>query len=226
MRNKTLSVVMATLVATTMVMETQAKDFDVGNVVFFHPDGSGLQQWNAARMYWKGPDEFLNWDRLPWMAVYRGHMADRLTATSNGGATTHAFGYKVIGPNSYGTDNGRDILALSGYKGSISREAANAGHPTGLVNDGDIAEPGTGAFFAETDTRSEPEYQSLQLLGGRPRFNGFSGDPEKDPDIKDGELGPWVILGGGERFFLPKGTKHCGKKTQPKKTSSRLFCSL
>lgn len=193
--------------------KNRGTDLEIGNVLFFHPDGSALQQWNAARMYWEGPDALLQWDKLPWMAVYRGHMSDRLTGTSNGGATTHAFGYKVIGPNSYGTDDGRDILALSGYPGSISREAANAGHPTGLVNDGDIAgEPGTGAFFAETDTRGEPEFQSLQLLGGRPGFNGFSGDAEQDPDIKDGEADPVVILGGGEAFFLPEGTPYCGKK--------------
>ncbi|MEL6760066.1 MAG: alkaline phosphatase [Myxococcota bacterium] len=186
-------------------------ELEIGNVVFFHPDGSALQQWNAARMYWEGPDAVLSWDRLPWMAVYRGHMADRLTGTSNGGATTHAFGYKVTGPNSYGRDNGRSILSLSDYPGSISREAANRGYPTGLVNDGDIAgEPGTGAFFAETDTRGEPEFQSLQLLAGRPGFNGFDGDPALDPDITDGEEDPVVILGGGERFFLPQGLPYCG----------------
>ena len=204
--------------------EGRDRDLEIGNVIFFHPDGSALQQWNAARMYWRGADSVLNWDRLPWMAVYRGHMADRLTGTSNGGATTHAFGYKVKGPNSYGTDDGRDILALSDYPGSISREAANAGHPTGLVNDGDIAgEPGTGAFFAETDTRGEPEFQSLQVLGGRPGFNGFDGDPRMDPDITDGEEDPVVVLGGGERFFLPEGTPYCGEK-RPSLRNPRLDC--
>ena len=219
-----------TLAATTATaadgsaLSVRNSDLEVGNVVFFHPDGSALQQWNAARMYWEGPDRFLSWDRLPWMAVYRGHMADRLTGTSNGGATTHAFGFKVTGPNSYGRDNGRPILALSGYPGSISREAANAGHPTGLVNDGDIAgEPGTGAFFAETDTRGEPEFQSLQVLGGRPGFNGFDGDPEMDPDITDGEEDPVVVLGGGERFFLPQGTPYCGTK-RPNLNRPRLDC--
>ena len=222
MRNLFLSATAAVLVATAAGVDVQAdersnrdlrdNELEVGNVVFFHPDGSALQQWNAARMYWEGPDGFLQWDRMPWMAIYRGHMADRLTGTSNGGATTHAFGYKVIGPNSYGTDSGRSILSLSGYPGSISREAANAGHPTGLVNDGDIAgEPGTGAFFAETATRGEPAFQSLQLLGGRPGFNGFDGDPEADPDITDGEADPVVILGGGERFFLSEGTPYCGR---------------
>jgi len=214
MKYTTLAAAIAALATALPLAATQTEELEIGNVVFFHPDGSALQQWNAARMYWKGPDQNLQWDRLPWMAVYRGHMADRLTGTSNGGATTHAFGYKVIGPNSCGTDNGRDILSLSGYAGSISREAANAGHPTGLVNDGDIAgEPGTGAFFAETDTRGEPEFQSLQLLGGRPGFNGYDGDPTQDPDITDGEADPVVILGGGERFFLPQGMDYCGTET-------------
>lgn len=215
-------------VSATAVADTSERNgksnLEIGNVVFFHPDGSALQQWNAARMYWKGPDAALQWDQLPWMAVYRGHMADRLTGTSNGGATTHAFGYKVTGPNSYGKDNGRAILARSGYPGSISREAANKGYPTGLVNDGDIAgEPGTGAFFAETDTRGEPEFQSLQVLGGRPGFNGFDGDPRLDPDITDGEADPVVILGGGERFFLPEGTPYCGT-ARPTLSNPRLDC--
>ena len=172
----------------------------VGNVVFIHPDGTGLNFYHAARMYWEGPDASLQWDKLPEMAAYRGHMSDQLVGTSNGGATTHAFGVKVQGPDSYGTDRGRDILALSGYPGSILREAANDGHPVGVVNDGDInGEPGTGAFLAETDNRNQANDHALQILGGRPGFNGDTPD-----DITDGEPDPVVVLGGGERFFLPQ----------------------
>ncbi len=221
----------AILALTTAIYAADVKaeglDIEIGNVVFYHPDGSGLNHWTASRMYWDGPDGTSQWDRLPWMAVYRGHMADRLTGTSNGGATVHAFGFKVIGPNSYGTDNGRAIRALSGYPGSISREAASLGHPTGLVNDGDIAgEPGTGAFFAETATRGQPEAHSLQLIAGRPGFNGPrtcpgdqvldgitfpQSDPNADCDVTDGgDPDPIVIMGGGERFFLPQGTPYCG----------------
>lgn len=166
-----------------------------GNVIFIHPDGTALQHWTAARIYWEGPDGNLAWDLLPEMAVYRGHMSDQLTGTSNGGATTHAFGVKVQGPDSYGRDRGREILALSGYPGSIMREAAEAGHPVGVVNDGDInGEPGTGVFLAETDSRRQNDEQALQLIEGRPGFD--------DPD-------PDVIMGGGERFFLPEGTPRC-----------------
>ena len=58
--------------------------------------------WQAGRVYWKGPDENLFWDHLPYKALYRGHANDLgssgrkgLTMSSNGGATTHAFGFKV-----------------------------------------------------------------------------------------------------------------------------------
>ena len=198
----------------------------VGNAIFIHPDGSGLNHWDAARMFWEGADGTLQWDQLPYMAVYRGHNSDQLTSTSNGGATAHAFGYKVQGPESYGRDRGREILALSGYPGSFLREAAERGHPVGIVNDGDIAgEPGTGAFLAETDNRGQPEAHSLQLIAGRPGFNGartcddmqtmdgVDFDPEDqnaDCDVTDGEPDPQIVLGGGERFFLPSGLPQLG----------------
>jgi alkaline phosphatase len=189
-----------------------------GNAIFIHPDGTALNHWNAARMYWYGADAVSPWDALPFMSIYRGHMSDQLGGTSNGGATAHAFGVKVQGPDSYGTDRGRDIDALSGYPGSILREAASKGHPVGIINDGDInGEPGTGAFLAETDNRGQPNDHALQILGGRPGFDG--GTPA---DITDGEPDPLVVLGGGERFFLPEGTPRC--TTAPTLEEPRLEC--
>lgn len=181
---------------------------DTGNMIFFHPDGTDAAYWEAGRIYWEGPDAISQWDLLPEMTVYRGHMADQLDGTSNGGATVHAFGYKVDGPGSYGTDSGaedvlagdveppRSIEALSGYPGSWLREAGNAGHPIGVVNDGDIAEPGTGAFLAEVATRDDPNGIAAQIITGRPGF----GDADQDPV---------VVLGGGEENFLPAGTPYC-----------------
>ncbi len=52
---------------------------ETGNVIFFHPDGTGVNHWLAARMHTVGPDGELNWDRLPAIGVYTGHMADRVT---------------------------------------------------------------------------------------------------------------------------------------------------
>ncbi len=182
-----------------------AQSQQIGNVIFIHPDGTGLNHWNAGRIFWYGPDAVMNWDRLPELAIYRGHMSDRLTGTSNGGATVHAFGYKVVGPGSYGQDGGdeeaRSIVSLSGFSGSIMREAAAAGYPVGVVNDGDAAEPGTGVFLAEVSGRDDPNSIALQIIEGRP---GFEGEPA-----------PAVVLGGGEAFFLPVGTERCGTEVTP-----------
>ncbi len=184
---------------------------DTGNMIFIHPDGTDVAYWEAGRIYWEGPDAVSQWDLLPELTVYRGHMADQLEGTSNGGATVHAFGYKVDGPGSYGTDSGaedvragdaeapRAIDALSGYPGSWLREAGNAGHPVGIINDGDIAEPGTGAFLAEVATRDDPNGIVQQIITGRPGF----ADVDQDPV---------VVLGGGEENFVPAGTRYCTQR--------------
>jgi len=179
-----------------------------GNVVFFHPDGTGLNQWTAARALHAGPDGELHWDLLPELAPYRGHLLDEIAGTSNGGATAHAFGYKVEARGSFGRDGDgtrtppadRPILARSGYPGSLLREAANAGHPTGLVNDGHIAEPGTGAFAAEVGNRDDWGDIALQILAGRDRAA---------PVGRSTDTPPIVILGGGERDFVPAGLRRC-----------------
>ncbi|KJS71675.1 MAG: hypothetical protein JM57_07055 [Comamonadaceae bacterium BICA1-1] len=168
-----------------------------GNVIFFHPDGTGLNHWAAHRMYFHGLDGISNWDRLPNMAVYRGHMGNLIHGTSHAGATTHAFGYKVDAFGSFGRDGdgnvGRDrpIRSLSGFNGSVMREAANAGIPVGVVNDGHIGEPGTGAFLAEVGNRDNWQEITRQMILGRTGMN---------------DTAPWVIMGGGEADALPQGT--------------------
>jgi len=169
-----------------------------GSVIFFHPDGTGLNHWQAARLYFRGADGILNWDRLPHMAAYRGHMANLISGTSHGAATTHAFGYKVDGFGSFGMDGdgnqvpptNRAIQSLSGFSGSIMREAANAGIPVGVINDGHVGEPGTGAFLAEAGNRNHWQEITRQMIMGRPGM--------ADTD-------PWVIMGGGEADTLPAG---------------------
>jgi alkaline phosphatase len=180
-------------------------------MIFIHPDGTDAAYWEAGRIYWEGPDANSQWDLLPETAVYRGHMADQLTGTSNGGATVHAFGYKVDGPGSFGTDSGAEdirggdaegprlIEALSGYPGSWLREAGNAGHPIGIVNDGDVAEPGTGAFLAEVASRDDPNEINRQIIQGRPGFD-------------DADADPVVVMGGGEENYLPEGTRYCTRR--------------
>jgi len=125
----------------------------------------------------------LEWDKLPGMAVYRTHMRDCLTATSHGGGTTHAYGVKVPA-NSYGMDGQKPLTALSGKPQSIMQEAHAAGLAVGIINSGDLNEPGTGVFLAQVPTREASEEIVAQILA--------SGAP--------------VILGGGEQWLLPKDT--------------------
>ncbi len=184
-----------------------------GNMIFIHPDGSDQAIYEAQRIYFQGPDAVSNWDRLPTAVTYRGHASDDLTTSSNGGATTHAFGFKVDAPDSFGTDSGaedplagdaevpRTVNALSGYPGSWLREAANAGHPVGVVNDGDVAEPGTAAFLTEVTERSDASALEIarQLVQGRPGFD-------------DDDVDPVVIMGGGEDLFFPLETPVCSQE--------------
>jgi alkaline phosphatase len=153
------------------------------SVIFMHPDGAGVSHWQAARFYWAGPDADLHWDRIPHIAVYRGHMADSLSATSNGGGTTHAYGVKV-GSGAFGTDGknpGRPRSA-SGKKQSLMHEAMKAGIRTGLVNSGSLVEPGTACFVASVRFRDECAEIAKQLV----------------------ESGVDVLLGGGEEWLIPK----------------------
>ncbi|MGP1252825.1 MAG: alkaline phosphatase [Kiloniellales bacterium] len=157
---------------------------ETGNVIFFHPDGTGLNHWGAARMHIAGPDGELNWDRLPGLGVYTGHMADRLTGTSHGGATVHAYGVKVVN-DSFGLNGTEVITAASGQQMSIAEEAIEAGRAVGLVQSGHIAEPGTAVFVASSEARSNTDEIAQQVI----------------------ESGAQVIMAGGERFLLPEGAE-------------------
>ena len=157
---------------------------ETGNVIFFHPDGTGVNHWAAARMHVAGPDGELNWDRLPGLGVYTGHMADRLTGTSHGGATVHAYGVKVVN-DSFGLNGTEVITAASGNQMSIAQEALDAGMAVGLVQSGHIAEPGTAVFVASSESRRNTDDIARQVI----------------------ESGAQVIMAGGERFLLPDGVE-------------------
>lgn len=156
-----------------------------GSVIFIHPDGASVAGWQAARMISKGPDGELAWDRLPEIAIYRGHMKDNLTATSNGGATVHAYGVKVVA-SSFGTgdlDNSPPVSA-GGEPISLMMEAKRAGIKTGIINSGSIIEPGTACFVASSSKRDNYEEITERVL----------------------ESGVDIILSGGEQWMLPEGT--------------------
>ncbi len=155
------------------------------SAIFLHPDGMGANAWMLARLAGVGPDGRLAWDDLPAAAVYVGPMLDSVTATSNGGATTHAYGVRAE-TGSYGTINGQPIeTAASGYRGSLMIQARDAGKAIGIVNSSSVTEPGTGAFLAQVADRDDDQGIAAQILAS----------------------GADVILGGGETFFLPRGVQ-------------------
>ncbi|MDX2263904.1 MAG: alkaline phosphatase [Hyphomicrobiales bacterium] len=158
---------------------------DRKDVIFYHPDGTGAAHWNAMRYLTVGPDGEINWDKLPAMALYMGHMKDALTGTSNGGATTHAYGVKVKA-KSFGLDGEDEIKDAAGQKKlSIMMEAKAAGRALGLIQSGHIAEPGTAAFVASAKSRRAVDEIALQVI----------------------ESGAEVIMAGGEKFLLPEGVE-------------------
>ncbi len=170
--------------ATLALAAAPATAQQTGNVIFLHPDGTGVNHWGAVRMYQEGPDGELNWDRLPALGVYTGHMSDRLTSTSHGGATVHAYGVKVRA-DSYGLDGTEPLTAASGAEMSIAMEAMQAGKAVGLVQTGHIAEPGTGVFVASNPDRGNQQEIAADVIAS----------------------GAAVIMAGGERLLLPEGVE-------------------
>lgn len=181
-------VVFALALAASAAPRANATPPTTASVIFIHPDGASAATWAIGRAALVGPDADLHWDRLPAIALYRGHMADSLTATSNGGATTHAFGVKVRSGaygRTTGGESGEEIVDAQGRSLSVAHQAIRAGLPVGVVQSGTLTEPGTGCFLASAETRQNHEAIAAQLI----------------------ESGAEVILGGGERYFLPEGAR-------------------
>lgn len=157
---------------------------DTGNVIFFHPDGTSPTSYGLARFVSQGPDGRLNYDLMSDSGVYLGHMEDQIVGTSNAGAVTHAFGVKAPA-GSFGLDaDGNSVTSASGKPGiTILEEAIAAGKATAVINSGFIAEPGTGAFLAEVESRGDVAAITEQIV----------------------ESGVDIILGGGEIHYLPVG---------------------
>lgn len=166
-----------------------------GSVIFLHPDGTSLSSWMATRFLEVGPAGRLEWDRLPRVAVYDGRLTDALTASSNGGATVHAWGVRAA-HLAFGFVEPGD-RSLSGYPGPLMREAQAAGIAVGLVQTGGHYEPGSAVHLVSAAKRADEAEISAQLLA--------SGAP--------------VLLGAGETWYRPAGA--AGRHGTGKRTDGR-----
>lgn len=145
------------------------------NVIFIHPDGTSQEHFTAARLLYYGPDGTLNWDRLLNVAVTKNHIADKLSPDSVAGAVAHAAGVKT-NFGYYGLCVNRKPLR------TVMEDARDAGRAVGLINTGCITEPGSGVFVASVESRDDRGEIASQIL----------------------HAGVDVILGGGEKWFLPR----------------------
>lgn len=154
-----------------------------GNVIFIHPDGTGLADWNALRLIKAGPDGEINWDKMSGIGLYQGHIRNRLTSSSNAGATIHAYGVKADLSDFGMTDNVVPI-SRAGNRMSIMQEAIEKKIFTGLINSGSIEEPGTAVFVASNIKRSNYSEIAKDVI----------------------QSGADLIFAGGEDFLIPEGT--------------------
>lgn len=159
-------------------------DIKKGNVIFIHPDGTGLADWNALRMIKVGPDNELNWDKLTGIGLYQGHIKDRITSSSNAGATIHAYGVKAD-LDDFGLIDDQKPTSRSGKKLSIMEEAKQNGIKIGIINSGSIEEPGTAVFVASNVKRANYTEIAKDII----------------------QSGADLIFAGGEDFLIPDGTK-------------------
>ncbi len=160
------------------------KSFPTGNVIFIHPDGAGLSTWSALRLLEAGPDGSIAWDELEHISIYKGHMSDAIGASSNGGATAHAYGVRPK-RKSFGTDGKEPIRALSGSDKSIMLEAKEAGILVGAINSGHLCEPGTAVFLASSEDRYDFDWITKEIFKAKPD----------------------LYFAGGEGYILPAGVR-------------------
>jgi alkaline phosphatase len=150
---------------------------DKKNVIFIHPDGTTQSHYDAIRLLRAGPDGSINWDMLPNVAIYKGHLKDSLTSTSHGGATVHGSGVKVLA-DSYGCDGN---CTDDSIKRTTMEEARDENFTIGIINSGTITEPGTGVFVSHVNDRSDHCGIVQQIIE---------------------ESNATIILGAGEKYYL------------------------
>lgn len=179
------SLVLAGVMASS-VLADECELSPTGNgAIFFHPDGTSAGHWDAMRLLYYGPDGSSHWDRMPRMAAYRGHLTDQLSSTSNAGASIHATGTPTWS-GSFGQDeSGAKLRAADGSDRTLMEQAVACGLGTALVQTGTLIEPGTAVFVANATNRyADAESIALQVV----------------------ESGVDILLGGGEEWLLPQNT--------------------
>jgi alkaline phosphatase len=196
MLRKVISVLVVLLSITINAQNSSPK----GNVIFIHPDGTGLADWNALRLLKSGPDGEINWDKLSGVGLYQGHIRDRATSSSNAGATIHAYGVKAD-LDDFGMIDDQKPTSRSVKKLSIMEEAKQNGIKIGIINSGSIEEPGTAVFVSSNLKRGNYTEIAKDVI----------------------QSGADLIFSGGEDFLIPEGTTGRFSKNGKRKDGLNLI---
>ena len=180
------------IISLTFSFDTLAQS-QIGNVIFIHPDGTSLSDWNALRIFTAGPDSSINWDRMSGIGLYQGHIRDKVSSSSNAGATVHAYGVKAD-YHDFGMIDNEVPVSRSGKRMSIMHEAIQKKIFTGLINSGSIIEPGSAVFVSSRKKRNMYEDITKDVI----------------------QSGVDLILSGGEEWMLPEGVQ--GRFSEGKRT--------
>ncbi|MFI0942749.1 alkaline phosphatase [Streptomyces sp. NPDC021020] len=174
-------VVSPTLGASATAPGAQAKaKATAKNVIFINGDGMAAAHREAARLNLAGLDGQLAMDKLAasGQLTTSPHDPKAVITDSAAAATAWATGEK--------TYNGAISVDVDGNPlATLGQQAKAAGKATGLVTTAQVTDASPAAFFANTANRSAQDEIARQYI-----------------DVSK----PDVILGGGEDWWLPKGT--------------------
>lgn len=181
------------------------------NVLFFLGDGMGMTTMTAARIYKVGEDGELTMDTLPETAFVKTFSKDSQVTDSAPSMAAYMTGLKTdngvisMSPEtaSYDPVTLKDFVAgadstcapTNGKPATTLLELAKAaGMGTGVVSTARITHATPAATYAHICNRNGENTIASQMVPGGAGFNAALGD------------GIDVVMGGGLRHFLPKGT--------------------
>ncbi|MCB2113454.1 MAG: alkaline phosphatase [Parvularculaceae bacterium] len=180
------------------------------NVILFIGDGMDPTTVAAARIYdgqargEEGEENFLSFERFPYLAMSKTYNTDSQTPDSAGTASAMATGVKTkIGVISL-DDNviaGECASTAKSMVATIGELAESAGLATGIVSTSALTDATPAAFYAHAPSR---RWQADIDLPDEAVRNGCTDIARQLIEFSHGD-GVDVALGGGRRPFLPAG---------------------
>ncbi len=181
------------------------------NLILFLGDGMGLSTVTAARILEgqqrgePGEENLLAFERLPHVALAKVYETDQQTPDSAGTMTALVTGSKTrAGVLSVDETVSRgDAAGVAGHRLlTLLEEAEQRGLSTGVVTTTTVTHATPAACYAHSPER---RWESDALLSKKARQLGFPDIARQLLEFPHGD-GLEVVLGGGRKHFLPRGS--------------------